>query len=120
MAATSAKRTCSRNWSSCGTCHERVLWTAGADGPMTTNWRATRVRRPVLALVVGLVCIAAWCTSPAQAQHPNVARGFTPAGMFDMGGIDTVNGFNGNLMIRIPIGGSYPVGGEMGSYSFSL
>lgn len=40
--------------------------------------------------------------------------------MLDVGGIDTVNGFNGNLSIHIPIGGSYPVGGQMGAYSFSL
>jgi RHS repeat-associated protein len=56
----------------------------------------------------------------ARAQHPNIARGFTPSGMFDTGGIDSVNGFNGNLVIRIPIGGSYPVGGTMGSYSLAL
>src|SRR5882672_464384 len=58
--------------------------------------------------------------APAWAQHPNVARGFTPAGMFDVGGIDTVNPFNGNLSIHIPIGGGYPAGGQMGAYSFAL
>jgi RHS repeat-associated protein len=56
----------------------------------------------------------------ARAQHPNIARGFTPSGMFATGGIDSVNGFNGNLVVRIPIGGSYPVGGTMGSYSLAL
>jgi RHS repeat-associated protein len=72
-----------------------------------------------------LVTVAAVCgqlasTSPARAQHPNVDRGFSPSGMFDVGGLDVVNGFNGNLVITIPIGLKYPVGGLMGSYSFSL
>jgi hypothetical protein len=49
-----------------------------------------------------------------------VDRGFSPSGMFDVGGLDVVNGFNGNLVITIPIGLKYPVGGLMGSYSFSL
>src|SRR4029453_7643920 len=71
--------------------------------------------RALLGLLGALICQA-----PAGAQHPNVARGFTPSGMFDVGGIDTVNGFNGNLSLRIPIGAGYPVGGLMGSYSFSL
>lgn len=58
--------------------------------------------------------------APAHAQHPNVARGWTPSGVLDVGGIDTVNPFNGNLSIRIPIGSGYPAGGPMGSYSFTL
>jgi RHS repeat-associated protein len=71
-----------------------------------------------------LVTVAAACgqlagASPAHAQHPNVARGFSPAGMLDVGGLDRVSGFNGNLTIRIPFR-SYPVGGLMGSYSFAL
>lgn len=66
---------------------------------------------------------ACWClanAAPAVAQHPNVARGFSPSGMFEVGGLDVVNGFNGNLMITLPIGQKYPVGGLMGTYSFSL
>ncbi len=57
----------------------------------------------------------------ARAQFPNVDRGYSPSGMFEMGGVDSINGFNGNLVIRIPLGqASYPVGGTMGSYSFDL
>ncbi|HEV8581371.1 MAG TPA: RHS repeat-associated core domain-containing protein [Thermoanaerobaculia bacterium] len=77
--------------------------------------KRTRCGTAVLWLL-GMVIVSA----PALAQHPNVARGFTPSGMFAVGGIDTVNGFNGNMSIRIPIGTSYPVGGLMGPYSFSL
>ncbi len=74
------------------------------------------VRLMLLTVGVG------WLVGPAaaRAQLANVARGFSPSGMFDMGGLDVVNGFNGNLMIHIPIGMSYPVGGTMGSYSFTL
>jgi YD repeat-containing protein len=68
----------------------------------------------------GIAAFLLLAGAPLLAQHPNVARGFTPSGMFDVGGIDMVNGFNGNLSIRIPIGIKYPVGGQMGSYSFSL
>jgi RHS repeat-associated protein len=66
------------------------------------------------------VCCCAWNNGAVHAQNPNVARGWNPSGMFDVGGIDSVSGFNGNLVIRVPIGQSYPVGGPMGSYSFSL
>jgi RHS repeat-associated protein len=71
-------------------------------------------------VTVALACVQLAGASPALAQHPNVARGFSPSGMFDVGGLDVVNGFNGNLVITIPIGLKYPVGGLMGSYSFSL
>jgi RHS repeat-associated protein len=74
--------------------------------------------RPALAMIGG--CWLLLGQAPAQAQFPNLARGFSPSGMFDVGGIDVVNGFNGNMVIRIPIGKAYPVGGTMGSYSFSL
>jgi RHS repeat-associated protein len=88
-----------------------------------TLWRLKTVRQLLHFVRAGLWIGSSWLVlapSPARAQHPNVARGFSPSGVFDTGGIDVVNGFNGNLVIRIPIGGSYPVGGTMGSYSFSL
>lgn len=77
-----------------------------------------RLGRSLVTAVAGWCCLAG--AVPAHAQHPNVARGFSPSGMFDVGGLDVVNGFNGNLVITIPIGLKYPVGGLMGSYSFSL
>ncbi|HKI06744.1 MAG TPA: hypothetical protein VKK31_32510, partial [Thermoanaerobaculia bacterium] len=44
---------------------------------------------------------------PAAAQqHPNTARGFGSSGSFNPGDVDSVNLFNGNLVIRIPIGQS--------------
>lgn len=81
----------------------------------------TLLRRLAPYLVtVAAACVLLTGAGPARAQHPNVARGFSPSGMFDVGGLDVVNGFNGNLVITIPIGQKYPVGGLMGSYSFSL
>ena len=80
------------------------------------------MRRTVFSSVFTLVSTC-WCLAGAGAAHaqfPNIARGFSPSGMFDAGGIDVVNGFNGNLVIKIPIGHPYPVGGTMGSYAFSL
>jgi RHS repeat-associated protein len=77
-----------------------------------------RVGRLLPALIAA--CCCAWNGGAAHAQNPNVARGWNPAGMFDVGGLDSVSGFNGNLVITIPIGQGYPVGGPMGSYSFSL
>src|ERR1051325_2662813 len=95
---------------------------------MNPNWETkdherrntTLIARPTHwgKLFLGLLG-AVICQAAARAQHPNVARGYTP-GSFDLSDIDTVNGFNGNLTIRLPIGKSYPVGGGMGSYSLSL
>ena len=39
--------------------------------------------------------------------------------VFQVGDLDNVNLFNGNLVVTIPIGGSYPVGGGL-SYSLTL
>ena len=92
----------------------------GAD--LDLEGRVTTVLRRLAPYLVTAVaaCVQLGSAEPARAQHPNVARGFTPSGMFDVGGLDVVNGFNGNLVITIPIGEKYPVGGLMGSYSFSL
>jgi RHS repeat-associated protein len=56
---------------------------------------------------------------PVSAQHPNVERGFAPGQSFQIGDIDHVNLFNGSLVITIPIGQSYPVGGGL-SYGLTL
>jgi len=55
----------------------------------------------------------------AEGAHPNVARGFNPETPYHTGDIDTVNVFNGNLVIAVPIGQEYRVGGNL-SYSFKL
>lgn len=59
-------------------------------------------------------------SSPLFAQQePGLARGFAPEKVFDLGDLDSINMFNGNLSLRIPLGPSYPVGGSL-SYAFTL
>lgn len=72
----------------------------------------TRTRN--LALLAALLAPVA---ATAQ-QHPNQSRGFT-GGTFQPGSIDNVSLFNGSLSLTIPIGQSYPVGGNF-SYRLAL
>lgn len=65
------------------------------------------------ALLLALVA------APLFAQPANVARGFDPGKAYTIGDIDSVNIFNGNLVITIPIGPSYPVS-EALSYQLQL
>lgn len=50
---------------------------------------------------------------------PTQERGFQAEKAFHVGDFDTVNLFNGNLVLTIPIGSSYPVGGGL-SYGLTL
>jgi hypothetical protein len=57
---------------------------------------------------------------PAAAQqHPNTARGLRGAGSFAPGDVDSVNVFNGNLVIQIPMGQAFKVNGDL-SYQLVL
>src|ERR1043165_5210110 len=67
------------------------------------------------ALLVGVVCNPV----AAQNQHPNQARGFNANGVYSTFDIDHINTFNGNLVVTIPIGQTYPVNGKL-SYSLNL
>ncbi len=55
----------------------------------------------------------------AQSQHATNARGFNANGAYASYDIDHINLFNGNLLITIPIGQTYPVNGNL-NYSFKL
>jgi hypothetical protein len=55
-------------------------------------------------------------SAPAQ-EHPNVARGVSSQG--SGGDADSINPFNGNLSVVIPLGQSFPVNGGL-SYGLSL
>jgi YD repeat-containing protein len=60
-----------------------------------------------------LAILALLIASSAVAQdqiHPNLEQGVAPNKLYQFGNLDTVNLFNGNLMIHLPIGASYPVG----------
>jgi YD repeat-containing protein len=52
-------------------------------------------------------------------QHPHIEKGFKPDQAYSVSDVDVVNLFNGNLNVRIPIGGTYSVGGAL-SYEFAI
>lgn len=52
-------------------------------------------------------------------DHPNIARGFWADHAYELGGIDHVNEFSGNLILSIPLGQTYRSDGSLG-YQLSL
>ncbi len=59
------------------------------------------------------------CSQLAFGQHPNDARGFEAGKVYNFNDVDTVNTFNGNLMVHLPIGPAYHVNGAL-SYQLGL
>jgi len=55
----------------------------------------------------------------AIAQHPATERGFKADAVYQFNGFDSVNLFNGNLILTVPLGPSYPVSAGL-SYGFVL
>ena len=55
----------------------------------------------------------------AAQPVPSLERGVKPDKLYQFGDLDSVNVMNGNLLVRLPIGSSYPVGGGL-SYGLSL
>lgn len=78
--------------------------------------RATATK-PHLALLA-LLAVTVVGSAGAQ-QPPELERGFKPELVYQFNGLDSVNLFNGNLNMSIPLGDTYPVGGGL-SYSFVL
>jgi RHS repeat-associated protein len=77
-----------------------------------------RLQRTSFA-VLFLFC-ALLCTGGALADDSDVlAPGFKPNGVFQVNDFDSVNTFNGNLMLNVPIGGQYRSNGTLG-YQFML
>lgn len=50
---------------------------------------------------------------------PGIERGISPGKAYQVGDVDTVNLFNGNLSAVVSLGNAYPVGGSL-SYSLAL
>src|SRR5215217_4917570 len=75
------------------------------------------MRTRSLGMIIGLSLL--WVAVAAAQEHPNIAKGMGGAGSFGTADIDSVNPFNGNLAIRLPIGQSYPVNAGL-SYQLSL
>ena len=72
-----------------------------------------------LARLVGAVLALSVEPSLFGSDHPNSARGYSPEKTFQMGDLDSVNGFTGGLSLAIPIGGAHKGGGNL-EYSLSL
>lgn len=75
-----------------------------------------KTHRIVLA-IVAVICISQ--SLRGQSQHANSARGFNANGVYSGFDVDSINHFNGNLIVTIPIGQSYPTNGSL-SYSLKL
>ncbi|MCB1036482.1 MAG: hypothetical protein KDD47_21830, partial [Acidobacteria bacterium] len=58
-------------------------------------------------------------TIGAQAQFPSQEPGYSSNAVFELGDLDDVNLFNGNLILSLPLGQSYGAGGGL-SYAFTL
>jgi YD repeat-containing protein len=71
-------------------------------------------RLALVALAVALL------TFEARAQQsPNDERGMTPGKSYLLGDLDTINTFNGNLNIALPLGPTFHVGGNV-SYALAV
>ncbi|MGH2628754.1 MAG: hypothetical protein ACRDHY_19115, partial [Anaerolineales bacterium] len=77
--------------------------------------------RRTVRLAASLAAALAVATRPVLAEdHPNQVRGFKADQVYQgMGEIDTVNLWNGNLTITVPLGQSYKVGGRL-EYGLTL
>jgi RHS repeat-associated protein len=67
-----------------------------------------------------LLVLLSLFTSAAFAQKvPNIELGFNANRIYQLGDVDHVNLFNGNLIVTLPIGQPYKVNGNIG-YAFKL
>jgi YD repeat-containing protein len=70
-------------------------------------------------IVVAVFALLLPAKEYGQQQHPNDAPGFSPGGVYDIHDLDTINAFNGNLNVRIPLGPQFKVNALIG-YQFAL
>lgn len=83
---------------------------------MPTSRRALPVR---LSAAIASLAVLAAAPAALSQEDANLQRGFAADKAYAFGEIDSVNLFNGNLVLTIPIGGGYPVGGGL-SYGLKL
>jgi RHS repeat-associated protein len=76
---------------------------------------ALNSQRLLRCSIIAAMLVAGAVSASAQ-EHPNVARGRSGSSGL---GIDTINPFNGNLTLSVPLGPTYPVGPEL-SFQLSL
>jgi RHS repeat-associated protein len=66
------------------------------------------------------LAIALILATPLFAQQGDtLEKGFAGDKVYDFGGIDSINTFNGNLNVTIPLGAEYPVNGKL-AYRLTL
>lgn len=75
--------------------------------------------RKLHSVIIGVLILLFATPLYAQNQHKNQARGFNANGVYSTNDLDSVNLFNGNLILRVPLGSSYRVSNSL-SYSFVL
>ena len=87
--------------------------------PHAVHTTIARIRRPRLASTVLLTFVTLCLSTRAFAGDINRAKGFNAGSVYDFSGLDSVNAFNGNLTVSLPIGQTYAAGGGL-SYQFVL
>lgn len=75
-------------------------------------------RRRHIGRCLWLVLLLAVTAIAAAQQHPNKEKGFSADKLYNVLGLDTINTFNGNLVISIPLGQRFSVNGGL-SYGFT-
>jgi len=77
------------------------------------------VRRSLRCFATMILVLLAAGSAAAQEQDPKSATGFSATGVYHTGDYDNVNLFNGNLIVTLPVGSTFPVGGNL-SYGLTL
>lgn len=87
---------------------------------ITANVANTGPRMSAAGLKVALLAATLQVLTAHAQIDPVRARGFTADGQFDFHQVDSINTFNGNVVLTVPLGSNYAVGDGGLSYSFAL
>src|ERR1700753_1815467 len=74
--------------------------------------------RNVQSIIITLIALLAVGNVHAQ-QSPGQAKGFDPTKLYSFQGLDSINTFNGNLVITIPLSAKHQISPTL-SYQLSL
>jgi RHS repeat-associated protein len=77
------------------------------------------MRGAFAAIALLLASFSAHASDATTRAAINDQRGFVPEKVYQFDGIDSVNLFNGNLTLTLPLGGTYPVSSHL-SYGLQL
>src|SRR5258706_3620759 len=99
------------------TSSQRATWScsSSASGCRSGQRRSvisdmTNRRTAVLAFLIGSL----FAPGALAIETPKNARGFNPDGLYHFGNIDSVNLFNGNVIVALPIGQRYDITSQFG------